>query len=548
MKVYHASLKVKILNLIISLAMLLLMGVAANLCIQTLDIFTRILEGSRLAFVILLILLFFILATIKFTVYFVSVLKVQLIFDDQSLTIKSVTVPNLLLWRRLKPFSIEYERVRSIFFNFVGILEIIDIRGKRYAFPLELFEEEVRGDILLELKNRMPPRALSSILERSAFPQYIDNLIAVRNWVLPVILLLLLLVYYLEPPNSQLIQVWKPEMRLSWYEIYHSSDVSMKRWQWGLEPFENQPTEYISGDADGEPVIWLKNGIMRYTTNKWEFVPYKENLELEPSSKLEAISNGYVVALSGKGGRLLTMNASNGDWYELMLPVGARQNGLMPESIKRTVDGELLVLMKNNRESRVYLLSRGEWSPHEYAIIEADGLIRDYFLDQEDMLWVLLSIRGQFIVERLNKEGNVSVTKIPISNKKEDATRYYSLHVDTFGRLWIEGSSPIFIAVFDPVWDGAADELIRYTITNSNYQVNISSPAVLLPDGKLLSFGRQVVSMNTSMKDFQDPLSDWYASLNWDVIRMGLLTIFYLLIIIPPVSQKIYRLALPGKK
>ena len=572
MKTFRVPLIRKILSLLALLMVLSLTGFVTYLCVQEFDVFTRILEGRRSGFFVLFGLLVLVALTIKFVVYFMAVLNAQLIFDDKRMTIEAISGPGFLLWRGLKPFSIELERVRSVFFNLLGMLEIIDAQGKRYAFSPGLFSMGSGEDILLELKSRVPPRVLAPILENSENFKHTHNWVFIRSLAFPVILMLHLLTMYLEPPNSELIHVWKSEMRLSWledvegysvdpsggfwvlsdtfagYRVYRFLSSPTQSWKWNLELFETQYPKFVSGDAEGTPVIWLENGMMRYVNKKWEIMPYKENLVLESDRMFEAITEGHVLVLNGNAGQLLNINVSNGEWYALTLPQDARQNRFVPASIKRTVDGEILVLMKNDRESRVYLLSNGEWSSHEYAIIQADGRVRDYFLDEDGVLWVLLSIRGQSIVERLDNEGNVSVTRLPSMINKVDAASYSSLRVDSSGRLWVEGKYPRFISVFAPVWGGDVDEIIRYSVENSNYQSGISSSTVLMPDGKLWAFEKQVVSMDTNLNDLPAPLPDWFESLDLGVVRLILMMIFNILLITPSVVPMIYSLSFPVRK
>lgn len=92
------------------------------------------------------------------------------------------------------------------------------------------------------------------------------------------------------------------------------------------------------------------------------------------------------------------------------------------------------------------------------------------------------------------------------------------------------------------------DEIIRYSVENSNYQSGISSSTVLMPDGKLWAFEKQVVSMDTNLNDLPAPLPDWFESLDLGVVRLILMMIFNILLITPSVVPMIYSLSFPVRK
>ncbi|MEW5939047.1 MAG: hypothetical protein AB1750_05255, partial [Chloroflexota bacterium] len=42
------------------------------------------------------------------------------------------------------------------------------------------------------------------------------------------------------------------------------------------------------------------------------------------------------------------------------------------------------------------------------------------------------------------------------------------------------------------------------------------------PDGRIWTFDRKITSMDTSLENLPSPLPDWFANLDWNIIRLGI--------------------------
>lgn len=546
MKIFCIPLKRKILNLVILLMMLSVFLFMAYTYFIFMELFSSIKDGNiSLGIWLALFVVFFAVLTAWIAVVQIAEWKMRLIFDEKQMSLETITGMDWLLQRGLKPFSIKYEKVRSLMLGVFGTVEIIDMSGAKYTLSPLLFDNRYGEDIVIELKNRVPPEAIAPSMKDTGTIEKWYRQSRIMAVISLLIAALLLFVLFLEPPHSWFINVWEIETRLplfehvdeysvdpqggfwvfsqGWknYHIFHSPKMGDNAWEWKRDSAFGGPyPKYISVMEDGTPLIWLDTGVLSYVVDDWKEISFKGEQKI---ILLDGTVSGRYGWFVDKQGHVVNVDALTGTWSELALPETAEQRGLLPISASPMSDGDLLVLMSNDVESRVYRLSNGKWTDQEIPVIRANGSVKDYFLDGDNALWVLLEVEyGNFVVEKIDSLGNVSLTQLPesLNNEERVINKYRALMVDSRGRLWMYDAFPTSVVVFEPRWNDNAHELVRYTENNSNFQNGTSFPPVLTADGKIWSFDEQIISVDTNLKDLPKPMPSWYAALDWNTIRL----------------------------
>jgi len=293
----------------------------------------------------------------------------------------------------------------------------------------------------------------------------------------------------------------------------------------------------VSGDREGQPIMWLENASLHYRDGKWNRVSYQGNLTSAYWGLEGVVSGEQGWVIDGKDNnekRILRIDALSGQETVLDLPAEAVQQGLVPAQIRRAADGTLLVLFENENNERVYLLADDQWQVQEYPVtLPGARWARDFFLDADGALWVLLlKTDGAWQVEKISRDGEFLVTSLPDSVEEDKFGLYETLFVDVYQRLWVAGyqRGQSSMSVFNPEWKGDADELQRYTSLNSNYQQNMPTNLSLSTDGRIRAFGYSITSMDTNQQELPAPLPEWYVSLaeHQDVIRIMMLGCLFL--------------------
>ncbi len=546
MKIFRVPLKRKILSLVAFLMMLSAFLFLAYIYFTFMELFASIKDGNvSFGIWFALFVVFFAVMTAWIAVVQIAEWKARLIFDDEQISLETIAGMDWLLQRGLKPFSVKYGRVRSLMLGVFGTVEIIDMSGAKYTLTPLLFGNRHGEDIVIELKNRVPPEAISPSMKDSE---------TIEKWhrqsrniavIISLIAALYLPVVFLEPPHSWFINIWETETRFPWFEsvdeysvdpqggfwvisrgwknyhVFHNPKMEDNVWEWKRDSAFGSPyPKYISVMEDGTPLIWLDTGVLRYVVDHWKEIPFENDQSV---SILDGMVSGRYGWFVDRQGHVVKVDALTGTWSELVLPETAEQRGLSPVSASPMPDGDLLVLMSKDIESRVYRLSNGKWTDQEIPVIQANGRVIDYFLDSDNALWVLLEVKySNLIVERIDSLDSVLLTQLPLNlnNEGQRMDEYRALMVDSRGRLWMYDVSPASVVVFEPMWNDNARELARYTENNSNFQNGTSFPPVMTADGKIWSFDEQIISMDTNLKDLPKPLPSWYASLDWNSVRL----------------------------
>lgn len=475
--------------------------------------------------------------------------KATLKMTDEYIELISMNGLHFLLPSWLIPFRLEYEKI-----DFVGTgrqlstWELSIAEEKAVNLPQSIYGEKSAETILNELRKHIPPNRMENGL--GIFKA--KNQKKFKSWVTSIILFILALLisaflnehYSL---RSTLNNAWKVEMRSSdtywafsaetsndlWgvtsdsgrlYRIVNKNGTAIKKWDSPRLALNDSPI-YVTGDKTGEPILWFGDRVLHYTGGNWDVVHYRDSVEA--GFWLEGVvdkEQGWFISRIGDSRKLINTNALTGEWREIPLPEDAFRLGFSPRNIKRAYDGSYIVLLMNDIDARVYILSANSWQARKYPIIFSKSQeIRDYFLDEKDVLWALVGedFGGQ-IVERISQAGEVKLTFLPAPADDDDMEfyGYRSLIVDSQERLWVAGYSPFFITVFSPKWNEEAVNMEMYTRQNSNLRGYGISSLDYFPDRLIVSGENYVSSTNTGVEVLPSPLPDWFARIDVSIVRM----------------------------
>lgn len=495
-------------------------------------------------------LLFFLFILVWMGVTVVAVYKTRLNFDEQTIKLESLRHFTFFLWgSALMPFTIPYDQIRTIRSNgLAGTVQILAINGKKYTLAPSIFGKNYGEEVLVELQNHLPAERIESGME---IPEMLRKW-AKGNKARIVFILSFMVVYlgtFLVDPmfssRSWFVRAWNVEQRLplfeniwtysvisgneSWfvsdkfdsYRVYHfASNKVTNTWDMPETPSGIYP-DFVSDDGNGNPVVWFETHASHYNS-AWKDIEYQNGLDLGQwySSSFVSGRQGWAILKNeGMDTQLLYIDGLTGEWSAIPFPDTAIQQKLSPQTIRQALNGEILVLMTNNINARVYLLSKNTWKSTEFPVILIeDSDVEGFFLDENNFLWVLFSFENEWFAEKINERGELQITKLKSPKGEYGWERYNDLYIDVYGRIWVTGSN--FIAVVRPVWKGDAEEIVRYTEDNSNYQGTRLYPHVMSPDGRIWTFDRKITTIDTRLETLPTPLPAWFAGLDWNLIRL----------------------------
>ena len=519
------------------------------------DIFKIHLSASEYAILIFWVLLF----GLGIWVGYRNVLAAHttnLIFEHDKLILKSRNHFKFLLLVEIKPFEVSYDQIKSVrFAGRASNIEIESMDGNFFQIVPGIFSKNYGEDVLDELLAHIALDAFDADLNLKDVMRKVTKLNNVTK-IISVCVLLICILYgfsnITEVSRSWLSDAWQVKLshqafesmwiysadsqndlwtvfwRSKEYRIYHFSEGVNGIWRLSKELVSNKYPVFVSGDKSGRPIVWFEDSVYHYKEEGWEKIVYENNLLLDDGEGYVIDEEGWIIKKQIDQNSILRINALTGIWSVVPLPEDVIERGFEPILIRRSMTGDLLILMQSEFESRVYILSDENWRDQTYSILlpSQESRIKDFFLDEEKTLWVLFEMNNEYFVEKISQINERKVTQMPNSTG-ENLYGYAQISVDAFERIWVSDYLHT-IKVFSPVWHGMAVEVIAYTDENSNYQ---SQDFVMLSDGTLWSLGQRISVLNTSSEVLPKPIPEWFSSINWSRVLMytTLANVFYTL-------------------
>lgn len=555
MKTFRINSKTQAAYLVIFLFMFAAMSgvlyfVISVFPISSSDIFMRSLDYFLIAFLAMPILM------ASWTGYiFYAVRKAKLTFDDQGIHFTSIPAFNRVLPPWLKPFNFEYKDIKKIEpGKLQPFLRIENQHGNAtILFPI-IFDNRQGKDVLEELQTHISFENFEGAKSTSLLSNKWKKANATQAVVGFILLLAITITVIFDKEfvfRSAFTKAWTVQQRFPFlqdieaiamksqndywvvtnkfdqYSLYHFTDRKENRIE--LPPVETEEGVNFVSTIGANPVIWMRSKIL-YHNGSWQSTPYKNNLNLSL-----AYINGYaredkmwVINKLDDKYQILVVDAFSGNIENLPLPASAIRDNLSPQIIRGSND-KLLVLMWSKEISRVNIYSNDKWASQEYVVsIPEKQFVQDFFLDAENSLWVLRGnpFGDDFIVEKVSLTGESLITQLTPPSRINDYDRYDRLVVDFSGRMWISGTFPPFITVFQPQWNGEAEILRTFSEDNSNYRQDIDLHPVLFSDGKIWAFADYISIIDSNSDVLPAPLPEWLSNLDMTVVRLIIMSAY----------------------
>lgn len=301
----------------------------------------------------------------------------------------------------------------------------------------------------------------------------------------------------------------------SQYRVYHVSEAGTRVWK---PPLRVNGREYsrplaVGGNASGEPWIIFPTQMLHWTGAEWQQTPFPGGKIQNRYDKMAvAGSNLWALALTAEGSDevLWSMDFSSGESHVVLLPNSAVQAGLSVYRFHVLTDESLLVFAGGSGDIQgvFYLLRDGQWQMLGYpAEWSSSGVVQDLTMDSIGRVWVLYRIYGgdRVVGDTLSRLDPESMAWAWWQLEPQGSWTYWSMEVDTLGRIWLADSDSGSLAVFQLTSDDRLYEIVRYTPENSNYEYG---PFRLGPDGRMWSLGDRLVWIDSNVATLPRPLPD----------------------------------------
>ena len=227
MKTFSVIRRVQVLYLVIFLLCFALTGFMAYLPFGIFTSFSNALgqtrsPSSHLWILFLIWSVPFLLLTIWMGIYLIAIRKARLIFDDQALGLESINHFKFLIQRGLKPFKLSYDQIKNVRLGgLAGIVEIIDLKGKKTILIPAIFGGNYGEEVLVELRSRLPVENFESGMEASDIRRKWSKGNKARAIFSSSILVIYISTLLFDPlfsSRSWLTNAWQAELRPIWYE------------------------------------------------------------------------------------------------------------------------------------------------------------------------------------------------------------------------------------------------------------------------------------------------------------------------------------------
>lgn len=549
MKTFHAVLKAKAGYWLLSIFTIAFMGWMLYVIVDIRDMFIGL--GQRHLFFSYTILFLFILTFLILVLSLfrgVAIQKASLTFEENRLILKSIDRFQFLLAFGLKPFEVSYDRIKSVkFTTFAPNIVLESMDGKKFLLVPGIFGDTYGEAVLGELLKRIPMEVFDAELRMKDVVQKISRINNINKIASICFVALILLFSFFDPisdTRSWLNDAWQVKLShfgyesmwaysvdtknnfwaVFWgsndYRVYHFSETMIGTWSLSKELVAEDYPQFVSSDEAGNPIVWLRYFVYHYDGEGWKKAPYNNGITVDGVNGYAIGKEVWMIEEQDEENKILKINALTGKWSVFPLPQDVVEQGFNPTMIRRSMTGSLLVLMQNDYENRIYVLSSEDWQDQTYTILlpSQESRIKDFFLDSNNVLWVLFTTNNEYFVERISQTEALKVAQMPAP--AEGRFRfYYRIFVDSSERVWISTGYPYAIKVFSPVWRGMSLEIIGYTDKNSNYQ---GDGSVMLSNGQIWSFDQRVSMLDTNSKNLPEPLPKWFADINWSLARLYL--------------------------
>jgi hypothetical protein len=459
----------------------------------------------------------------------------------------------------LRPYECTYEAIRKISRGSnASSIRILDARGNSYQLQCGALEGGT-DRILSELENRIPPEKIDPGIRFSAKRHSCRDLANVA-FSLFYLCTLVTLLFFAQSKNFLVISIaWNTEdwsfkrssvdlaridsqghpwlivkdyLDFNHYHLRHVTSEGTKSWK--LPPLGSASAFSIGLAEDGNQDPWLIMGkqLAHWEGGQWTFLNTPMDAQLWGVSGMElAVDDSIVWGIDqATHNRIIRLDLSQppGKVDVFPLPISSASAGCQIGGIKILPDGDLMAIFHNDSVFGVFRLHGYEWQ--EITSIQkgisSETCVSDFTVGPDGNIWVLSSsVVENKNVGKFDPQQN-AWTWMDIRHPGIEGQigsfefGYSNIAVDSLGRVWISGDRERGRIDYDMVGvyeEGAEDTLVEirhYTSENSSLESGVTHRLLQTLDGRIWSWGGQLVWIQSDKRELPNPAPDWIAVIN----------------------------------
>jgi hypothetical protein len=303
---------------------------------------------------------------------------------------------------------------------------------------------------------------------------------------------------------------------------------STQTWDVPLSAFVDGDDAYdiigVGGTADGNPAWITDDYFVTWTGSEWVRTP----LEMEILNYLGYSTAGHAIQyLSAKEGdyQFWSCGLTERACQSLAIPDALREPGHFPVLYRGTASGPAIAVGTSKGPVSFFRYQAGAWSEIAQPLPIPEGSLLAFTIAGDGTLWVTRNLSSKPLNGGYTKGPLAFGSWIPaeggwrwttdVAFAKSFEMDPENMEVDPQGRIWLAGhyrTDKVTIgetAAAYTIQGEKAEEIVRYTDDNSDFQMGISDcPMVQGPDGRLWSCDMELVSLDAGAVTLPDPLAE----------------------------------------
>ncbi len=478
--------------------------------------------------------------------------KFRIIFGTSGISVETIYHPIL------HPYTCAYEDIQRISRgDSAASIRILDARGNSYQLPCGALEDGMDG-VLSEFKNRIPHEKIEPKIQTAAQRVSCRSRASIAFSVFFFCFLTTMLIFIPTEKFPFFSIAWKitdwsfnrssvnavridsqghpwlivkDNLDLNHYHLRHVTGNGAKSWKM---PALGSITPFMIGlaeDANQDPWLIMGKQLAHWEGGQWTFLDTPMGAQLWGTSAMGlAVADSIVWGIDQSArDRIIRLDLSQppGKVDVFPLPISSASADCQIGGIKLLPGGDLMAIFHNDSVLGVFRLHDSQWQ--EIASIQKDisseTCVSDFTVDSNGNIWVLsFSVVENKNVGKFDPQRN-AWTWMDIRHPGLDSEigpfefGYSNIIVDPLGRVWISGDRERgridygMVGVYEKGAEDTLVEIRHYTTENSSLESGVIHHILPTPDGRIWSWGGQLVWIQSAAEALPATAPDWIISL-----------------------------------
>lgn len=473
-----------------------------------------------------------------------------------------------------RPFHCSYENMSYVRRPIMkGSIEVIPIQGKSFQFPIIV--EGGSDAVMDEFEKHLGKEHLQIYLREELKK---TTKVGLTNRLFLVGIVWIFLFVQWSPriilphvgwetvwgeaflPMGYINNYWISENGTAWISLMKSfensqviriGDAGTESWVFGNRDDVLHADAIVSGST-GQPWLLRNDFFLHWDGTSWQKIQTR-GVEIRADPPIVIGDNFWAIASKENefSKYLIKLDLNTGDVNLFSIPQELLLDGFHIRDIRLTPDKSIVAYLVKADCPKVffYIFQNEHWAQsHSLNVQSSDSEFHDeqsrlrfgtFTIDNAGQIWGVNNNDGHPVIGRFDVlTGSWMWSQIP--NDCELCSKSYSeMVVDNLGRVWLSGSygrknnledrysvyQGSGLDVLKPQWEGTAEQLVRYTDKNSNYQVGIGNTGIRLSqDGHIWVARDRLVWIDSTQPDLPGVMPDWFVT----VTNPGKLLIAYI--------------------